>query len=289
MAAYSEKPICIGDAPDLLSKSCPSVLVTPLPENIPTTLTMGTTEYAGTLRTDLPDRINRVSALLLELWKRINFINWAFSTSFTHTFKYPTVEPKTPPEPDKTVTGSAFNMTYQMLVEIDKKLNSMVVDLAEIRPVASVTESWQIRPEANRPMAAFLFGEWVAGSERIESPKWQITIPHFDPARMGEFDNTFGYEKGSYQYLFTLSDNSKIIFYGNRQDEMDIVLNRWLSCIGGGKTSGGFLKGGPIKGLQFSVRRLRLVRIDYFATGLVNSNPSSYIKFSRRPNELPLL
>lgn len=286
MSAYNEKPICLGNIPTVNPVYCPSALIPPQPEDLPLTITMGTTTYNGKLRVDLPDRINRVSALILELWRRVNFINFSFSTSFAHTFKYPTAEPRVPVKPDKTVTGSAFDFQQKMLVELDAKLDSIVQDLGDIRPVASIVESWQIRPEANRPQAAFLFGSWVPGSELIASPKYEIAVPFFNPATMNSYDNSFGFVHGSYQFLYTLSDNSKIIFYGNDPVEMQTVLDRWLANIDAGKKAGGFLKAGPIKGLPFEVMHLRLVRIDYYAAGIMRSTPTSYMKFGRRPIEL---
>lgn len=286
MSTYSEKPICATGIPIIEPTLCPSALVAPAPEDLPLTITMGTTTYNGKLRIDLPERVNRISALILELWKRLNYINFNFSTVFEYTFKYPTAEPLMPPKPDKKVTGSAFDFQVQMLKEIDLKLNSMVLDIANVRAVASIPEHWQIRPEANRPMGVFLFGEWETGSDRIQSPKWQICIPHFIESQMLSFDNSFGYTKGSHQFLYTLSDNSKIIFYGDNPAEMTNVLNRWLSCVEEGAKSGGFLKPGEIKGLPFSIRKLRLVRIDYYAQGILKSTPTSYVRFPRRPIEL---
>lgn len=289
MAAYSEKPICSLGVPIIDPNPCPSALLAPAPENLPITISMGNTSYLGTLRTDIPDRVTRTSALVLELWRRFNHFNFALSTVFSHTFKYPVANNRVVSEPDKEVRGSAFAMTHQMLVEIDKKLNSLVLDIEDMKAVASIPEHWQIRPEANRPIAVFLFGEWEPGAQRIESPKWQICVPHPVLSAIVDFDNTFGYTKGSIQYCYTLSDNSKIIFYGNNSTEMTAVLARWRAIIDPNYLEGAFLKSGPIKGLPFSIRRLRLVRIDYYAQGILKSTPTNYIKFSRRPKELPPL
>lgn len=289
MSNYSEDPVCNLGVPIDTAAFCASVLITPIPEDLPLRLTMGGTTYNGFLKTDMPMRINRVGRLITDLWKRINFINASFSTVLSHTFKYPRALVQEDEPIGKTVSGSAFGFIRLMLIEIDQKINNLVLDLEEIRPVASIPEHWQIRPESNRPMAVFLFGEWEEGSEMIDSPKWQICVPHAVLESITGFDNTFGYMKGSYQYLYTLNDNSKIIFYGDEPTEMDGVLERWKDIIDPAFLGGAFLKPGPIKGLPFSIRRLRLVRIDWYAAGILKSTPTNYIKFPRRPAELPPL
>lgn len=286
MSEYEEPEICIDGVPAVQADICPSELLALIPTDLEMSLTMGEYSYYGYLTTDLPDRVKRVAALILGLWKRFNFVVAQFSTTFIHTFKYPRAVKLDEPIPDKIVEGSAFGFVAKMLVEIDTKLNYIVQDLDEIRPVASIPEHWQIRPEANRPIGVFLFGEWEPGDEKIQSPKWQVCVPHFDPLLMGQFDNSFGYTKGSYQFLYTLPDNSKIIFYGNDKAEMEVILERWLTCIPAARRAGGFLKDGSIKGLPFSIRRLRLIRIDYYAQGILKSTPTGYIKFPRRPIEM---
>lgn len=287
MGEYTEIDICASDVPLLNPDPCPSQLIAPEPEDLTLTLTMGDYQYEGFLHTDIPDRIVRIGRLILELWRRLNFISAQFSTVLTYKFKYPRAVEQTVKKPDKTVTASAFEFVREMLAEMDYKLDTLTLDIREIRPVASIIEHYQIRPEANRPIGVFLFGEWTSGQPLIDSPKWQISVPHFVPSEADNFDNSFGYTKGSHQYLYTLNDNSKIIFYGNNTAEMDTVLERWLSTVSGDKLSGGFLKAGPIKGLPFSVRKLRLQRIDYYAQGILRSTPTMYKKFPRRPIEMP--
>lgn len=286
MSEYKEVDVCSEGQPIIEITLCPSELISPEPEDLPMCLTVGVDSYYGCLTTDIPDRITRVARLVGELWKRLNWISAQFSVTMIHKFKYPSADDLKEKVPDKIVTGGAFEFVRLMLAEIDFKMDRLTSDLEAIRPVASVPEHWQIRPEANRPMGVFLFGEWESGDDRIQSPKWQICVPHWQPENVIGFDNTFGYTKGSYQFLYTLNDNSKIIFYGNDRTEMQIVLDRWLSGVDSSKLSGSFLKEGEIKGLPFSVRRLRLIRIDYYQQGIMKSTPTRYIKFPRRPLEL---
>lgn len=283
---YSEFPICNLGAPNLEDVPCPPSLVTPRPVDLPIEIVMGTTTYLGRLRTDLPDRTNRVNQLVLGLWRRVNFINFNFSTTFEHTFKYPSIQPRDPVIADKKITGSAFDFQRKMLAGIDEKLDLMIAEMDAIRAVASIPEHWQIRPEAERPMAIFLFGEWEPGQETINNAKWQIAVPHADPSQLQSFDNRFGYRKGSYQCLYTMRDNSKIIFYGQSEASMQPILNRWLAIVSSDMKDGGFAKYGPIKGRQFSSKGLRLQRIDYYPRGILKSAPTMWKRFSRIP--LPL-
>lgn len=281
MRPYTEPDICLGGIPDTDSLPCPPSGQSPQPTNLPMTMSGGAYSFTGTLRSDLPDRVNRVNQLVLLLWKRLNFISDAFSGIFSHTYKYPSIEPRKPPIPPKTVTGSAFGIVVKMLSETDVKMDLLLQEMESIRCVASVPEHWQLKPESRRPIAVFLFGELSPGSTRIDSPKWQICVPHASPSALGGFSNEFGYRKGSYQFLLTLADNSKVIFYGDDPAQMERILDRWKGIISSSMLSGSFLKKGQIQGLGFSVRELRLVRIDYYSSGNMAGNPSQVFYFSR--------
>lgn len=283
---YSEPPVCASGQPIIEETLCPPTLVPPVPQNLPINIVMSGTTYSGNLSTDIPQRINRISALVVNLWKRVNFINFSFSTSFTHTFKMPRFNRTNPGAETITVAGSAFDFQRKMLVVLDEKLDNLYEEVKEIKTVAAVREGWELRPEAQRPTAVFIFGILKAGEDVIKDSKYEISVPWFDPAKMLEFDNTFGYWKGSWQVTYTLNDNSKIIFYTRSQNDVEPTLSRWLSCIPTERKSRGFDKQGPIKGLGFAIALMRLRYIEFFPEGVNAGNPTNYVRFPRRPAEL---
>ncbi len=259
---YSEPPVCTNGQPIIEPTLCPPTLVPPRPQNLPINIVMSGTNYAGNLATDIPDRVNRVSALVINLWKRLNWISAQFSTTFSHVHKMPRFNrPDDGPE-TYTVAGSAFDYCHKSFVVISEKLDNLTVEVSEIKAVAAVRESWQLRPEAQRPQAIFIFGILRPGEDIIKDSKYEISVPWFDPAFMEDFDNTFGYMKGSWHAIYTLNDNSKIIFNTENSNDVEPVLNRWLSCIPTERKSRGFLKAGPVKGLGFAIARLRLRYIE---------------------------
>lgn len=284
--SYSEPPVCSNGQPIIEPTLCPPTLISPKPQNLPIELIIDSTSYAGNVETDIPDRINRVAVLIINLWKRLNFISAAFSTTFTHTFKMPRFNRTNPGAESITIAGSAFDYQHKFMVVLDEKIDNLYAEVTEIKTVAAVREGWELRPEAQRPTAVFIFGILQAGEDLIKDAKYEISVPWFDPAKMTEFDNTFGYWKGSWQVTYTLNDNSKIIFYARSQNDVEPTLGRWLSCIPDSRKSRGFSKQGPIKGLGFAIALMRLRYIEFFPEGVNAGNPTNYVRFPRRPAEL---
>jgi hypothetical protein len=280
---FSEEQNCLSGTPVINDNSCPPVAPVPVVRNSPISLNISGTQYSGFLQTDWLDRINRINVLQTTLVRLILAFQDGLNWRRTKIFQF-----RNPYNADRgsatvTVNQRGFPLLLTYLDVINDKLDNLHDDLPRIEAVASIVEHWQIKKEANRPFCAFLFGETFPEEGRIGSGKWQISVPHADFAAMDDFTNEFGYRKGPIQYLYTMSDNSKIMFYCRFTSEGDALLERLLQYVPTEFKEGAYLKVGEYKGPPFKNIYVRLRRIDWYEQGLLRNKPTFYRTF---PNTL---
>lgn len=283
---FSEQPSCtVGNAPIINDSPCPPVPVTPVIRNSPITLTMGSTNYAGNLRTDWEDRINRLNVLLTTVIRLIlafqDVGTWVRSRGVL--FRNPFNVSGRPES--RIIEGRGFSLILNYMDAISEKIDYLHDDLKRIEAVASIVEHWQIKPEARRPFCAFLFGELDVQTLKIGSGKWQVSVPHANFQAITDLDNNFGFRKGSVQIIYTMSDNSKIIFYCHDEVRGLEFLDRLLTYVPAQWKQGGYTKVGDYKGPPFKDVEVKLRRIDWYEEGLVRNKPTFYRSY---PNILDL-
>jgi hypothetical protein len=138
---------------------------------------------------------------------------------------------------------------------------------------AVVPEWWQLRPEADRPQLIVQCAEKNA-DDSLGSAKYVVTIPHYQhtiPYNLPPFSNL---EKGSYQGVLTLKDNSKVIIYGKTIQETRNVLYNIYSEIDTNYRNGFYPKVGPIGNPNFKEITVYPKYGKYFATGVAKTVPT---------------
>jgi hypothetical protein len=90
---------------------------------------------------------------------------------------------------------------------------------------AVVPEWWQLRPEADRPQLIVQCAEKKEDGT-LGSAKYVVTIPHYQHSTPHGFAPFYSLNKGSFQGMLTLKDNSKVIIYARTvQEARSVLLN----------------------------------------------------------------
>lgn len=141
-----------------------------------------------------------------------------------------------------------------------------------IQSYAAVPEWWQIRLEANRPQMIFMFAQKL-GESNFDSPKYPITIAHPIVKHYQESPIP-DYQKGQWEAMLTLKDNSKLIINAISLAEAQKVLDACKAIIQPEFLEGAIerpiapRRGPPLLEIHVSPRR-----VDYFSAGLKNTKP----------------
>lgn len=278
---FSETPPCSGSSPRNEDYACPPSPTTPTLRTQAITLTMGTTTYNGTLRTDLQDRIDRLNTLLTGVYRvLLSFqggVGWRRISQVDYSDPFQVDDDRESDIMDKR----GFDAIMEYLYALNKKIDYLHSDLAAIEPVGSIPEHWQMKRESKRAQAIMLFGELKEDGETIGPPKWQVAVPHVDVSFLDGWTNRFGWRKGGKQGMATLSDNSKIIIYAHDEEEIENVFDAILPRIPSIYREGIYYKFGDYKQPDFKDIEVRLRRIDWYSEGLVRAAPDAFRRFRR--------
>lgn len=141
-----------------------------------------------------------------------------------------------------------------------------------VQSYAAVPEWWQIRIEAGRPQLIFMFAQKL-GEDNFDSAKYPLTIPH-PIVKHYQTSPIPDYQKGQWEALLTLKDNSKLIINAISAEEAQRVLDACKLII-----QPEFLQGAlqrpiaPRKGPELLEINVSARRAEYFSTGLKNTVP----------------
>lgn len=136
---------------------------------------------------------------------------------------------------------------------------------------AAVPEWWQVRLEANRPQMIFMFAEKL-GTNNFDSAKYPITVPH-PTASHYQTSPLPDYQKGQYEGILTLKDNSKVIINAISPEEADKVLKACKAIIIAEFLVGATQKIGPRSGVELLKINVSAKHVNYFSSGLKNTKP----------------
>ena len=145
-----------------------------------------------------------------------------------------------------------------------------------------IPEWWQARVGSDRPQLVVAFRPKNRSNEpKNKASKWALTIPHFDASGsqvniQKKLKLIPDYEKGNYQGMLTLKDNSKLIIYAKSIIEAErfikkIVTSNLIDKKYLDKTNYD-IKVGKIKG-NFKEIRVTPTCAKYFSTGQQNLQP----------------
>ncbi len=108
----------------------------------------------------------------------------------------------------------------------------------------------------------------------IGNDPYSITIPHCtfeNPPTASPVDT---YNKGNWQGILTLKDNSKVTVNCSSMDEGHRVLDLISTVIDPDYLVGSFRKVGQHRGAAYKEITVKAVRLDYYPTGAKNMKPA---------------
>jgi Collagen triple helix repeat (20 copies) len=139
---------------------------------------------------------------------------------------------------------------------------------SEISCIASIPEHWQVRLEGGRPQLVYIYRE-VKPNGTLDDSWYQISVPHPKTYTKANVPKLPNYIKGDWEYIVTLTDNSKIVVNGKDEAECKTIIEAAKSIVNSAKLDPKI----PIKSAKrtaedgFAVRNVRLYKIDYYSTG----------------------
>jgi hypothetical protein len=89
--------------------------------------------------------------------------------------------------------------------------------------VAGIPDSWLIRPEHHRPQVIYQFAEIDNSGNITGAPKYPITVPHHVSDKPS--DPLPNYERGNWEIIYVLNDNSKVTIHSLDESNGMIILN----------------------------------------------------------------
>lgn len=106
---------------------------------------------------------------------------------------------------------------------------------------------------------------------------YSITIPHCILTTAPRFSPLDQYDKGNWQGILTLKDNSKLTVNCIDVEEANRVISAISQVIDPAYLIGSYLKIGQHRGLAYKELRVKAVKLDYYPTGARNLRPA-YLK-----------
>jgi hypothetical protein len=138
--------------------------------------------------------------------------------------------------------------------------------------VAAVPEWWQVRLGADRPQLVILYGEKLPNDKTGRS-RYPLTIPYYKFTGKGlpVFPT---YQKGQWEGLLTLRDNSRIVVHAISYNEAKRVLNELKEFVDPNMRGGSTQKIGEYGGVALKTITVKPCTAKYFATGQKDTNPT---------------
>lgn len=172
--------------------------------------------------------------------------------------------------------------TYKLLYERIAKLEALQCE--QNNAIAAVPEWWQIRPEAQRSQLVVLFAE-VKSTGKLGDSRWTLAIPHYNRGK-GFKPKIPDYNKGSWEGILVLKDNSKIIVNAKDRTECTRVINALKINV---PVEYRVVNGKAIKAKigervnsDLKECRVTAIRADFFSTGQRNLKPDWSIDLRKK-------
>ena len=178
------------------------------------------------------------------------------------------LEPQFSSESVSIITGteSSEQAKLERLADIEAE------KCAECNATATVPEWWEYRPEAHRPQGILIFRE-LKPDNTIGNTPYVITIPHCTLGLAPTNSPIGTYQKGNWQGILTLKDNSKLVVNCATVDEANRVIAAISTVIDPNYLAESYVKVGQHRGLPYKSIEVKAVRLDYYPNGAANMRP----------------
>lgn len=143
-------------------------------------------------------------------------------------------------------------------------------------------DSWLIRPEYHRPQAIYQFAEVDDSGKIIGSPKYRITIPHHKSEKLtlptAPFPN---YQRGNWEIIYVLKDNSKITIHSFDEVNGLKILNAAKELIDPNYSNGGYQSKSCLVGTITPITKITVKcrMAKFYATGCLTLFPDWLVKW----------
>jgi len=140
-------------------------------------------------------------------------------------------------------------------------------------------DGWLLRPEYHRAQAIYQFVEIDNTGKVIGSPKYRITIPHHNSTK--PTTALPNYQRGSWEIIYVLSDNSKITIHSLDQDNGMLILNAAKALVDSNYLIGAYLSKSCLVGsttpIAQKIVKCRMAK--FYSTGVLNVFPDWLVKW----------
>ncbi|MBC6434483.1 hypothetical protein FM036_29480 [Nostoc sp. HG1] len=160
-----------------------------------------------------------------------------------------------------------FKINSEVCLAKNKKLEAIV----------ALPERYQLSPDGHIPQLICLFVE-KREDGTLGKDYYPITIPHPTITTAPITPPLNVYQKGSWEGILTLKDNSKVFVNALSQAEAETIINQTKTIIDPKYTEGSFYKVGQRKGQPLKEIKVQLVRVDYYPEGTKDKKPK-WLKF----------
>ncbi len=176
----------------------------------------------------------------------------------------------------EAVTIAVAKGTGSGIKRIFEEFAKQAREACENPPTVTVPEWWQKRPEADRPQLVVTMAEQL-GTGKLTTSRWSLTIPHYNRPK-GFKPNIPTHNRGDFEGILTLRDNSKIIVHCSTATEAKRVLNALKILVDVRQRTSEDGKALPSRigervGYGFKKCRVVAIRGDFYAQGLRSTLP----------------
>ena len=177
----------------------------------------------------------------------------------------------------KTGLAKTKDLTIQVLPKDKAKTSANFKELLDIRSrecilndkndkVLTIPEYWQLRVN-QVPQAVILYREFL--DNKFTDTYYSSHIPHYTGSKNSKPRLT-QYNKGEHSAIYVCKDNSKLVVYGESEQEAKRIINEMERYINP-RLRGNIVKLGTRKGIKETT--VKPIRIDFFSTGQTKLTP----------------
>ncbi len=136
-----------------------------------------------------------------------------------------------------------------------------------------VPDGWLIRPEYHRPQVIYQFAEVDDSGNITGAPKYNITVPH----HVADAPDTAlpNYQRGNWEIIYVLDDNSKITIHSYDEDNGMTMLNAIKLRLDSNFTSNAYLSKSSLVVTTNEIAQINVKNrmAKYYSTGAKNELP----------------